>query len=83
MPATDQGFFGPASVSWKVHRETTAAKVASNLKNHVYPTFEGRALGSIRPSEVQAWVKGLSDKLAPALDTPPDTATSGAPDSVK
>ncbi|TML79868.1 MAG: DUF2236 domain-containing protein [Actinobacteria bacterium] len=23
MPATDQGFFGPASVSWKVHRETT------------------------------------------------------------
>ncbi|TMK83541.1 MAG: DUF2236 domain-containing protein [Actinobacteria bacterium] len=23
MPAADQGFFGPASVSWKVHRETT------------------------------------------------------------
>ena len=23
MPAADQGFFGPATVSWKVHRETT------------------------------------------------------------
>lgn len=32
----------------------------------VYPVFEQRPLASIRATEIQAWVRGLSSKLAPA-----------------
>jgi integrase len=49
-----------------VHRGTTADQVASNLRNHILPTFKGRALASVRPSEVQGWVRDRSDVLAPA-----------------
>ena len=31
----------------------------TNLRVHVLPTFGDRPIGSIRPSEVQAWVRGL------------------------
>ncbi len=50
----------------QVHRGTTADQVASNLRNHILPAFEGRAIASVRPSEVQAWVRDRSDVLAPA-----------------
>jgi integrase len=48
----------------QVHRVSTAAQVETNLRRHVYPTFGDRALGSIRPSELQAWVRGRSDELS-------------------
>jgi integrase len=50
----------------QVHRATTAAQVETHLRRHVYPMFGDRALASVRPSEVQAWVRGLEQHLAPA-----------------
>jgi site-specific recombinase XerC len=40
-----------------VARPSTLNRVDSVLKKHIVPGFEGRALGDIVPSEVQAWVK--------------------------
>ena len=48
----------------RVHRRSTQAQVEANLRRHVYPHFGDRPLGSIRPSEIQAWVQGRSDELA-------------------
>jgi integrase len=50
----------------QVHRATTVAQVETHLRRHVYPTFGDRPIGSIRPSEVQAWVRGLEQHLAPS-----------------
>jgi len=55
--------------SWRqaqVHRPTTVAQVETHLRRHAYPIFGDRALGSVRPSEVQAWVRGLERDLQPA-----------------
>lgn len=68
-PAAGRRLFGDYARGWQaaqVTRPTTAAQVASHLRNHVLPTFEHRPLASVRASEVQAWVKGRSDVLAPA-----------------
>ncbi len=49
--------------SWRlaqVHRPSSAAHVETMLRLHAYPAFGNRQLGSIRPGEVQAWVKRLS-----------------------
>jgi integrase len=50
----------------QVHRATTVAQVETHLRRHVYPAFGDRALGSIRPSEIQAWVRRLEQDLAPS-----------------
>jgi integrase len=39
---------------------------AAGPLGHVLPRFGNRPLASIRPSEIQAWARGLSDELAPA-----------------
>jgi integrase len=68
-PQAGKVTFGEAAASWaaaQVHRPTTVALVASHLNNHAVPVFGHRTLSSVRPSEVQAWVKGLADELAPA-----------------
>jgi Site-specific recombinase XerD len=68
-PNAGKRTFGDYAKSWQaaqVHRPTTAAQLESHLKRHVLPTFENRALSSIRRSEVQAWVKGRADVLAPS-----------------
>jgi hypothetical protein len=44
----------------QVHRLGTATQVETNLRRHVYPKMGHRPLGAIRPSEVQARVKGMS-----------------------
>lgn len=48
------------------HRPSTAEQVETMLRGHAYPAFGDRSLNSIRPSELQTWVKSLEDKLAPA-----------------
>ena len=48
------------------HRPSTIVTVESHLRRHVYPAFGDRPIASLRPSEVQAWVKGLSEHLAPS-----------------
>jgi integrase len=50
----------------QTHRPSTAAQVESHLRRHVYPTLGARPLASVRPSHVQALVKGLGSSLAPA-----------------
>ncbi len=55
--------------SWRIiqqHRATTAAQVESHLRRHVYTTLGGALLCRLRPSHLQAWVKGLDGSLSPA-----------------
>jgi integrase len=48
----------------QVHRPSSAAHVETMLRRHAYPAFGDRPIGTIRPGEIQAWVKG--SPLAPA-----------------
>lgn len=50
----------------QLHRPTTRAHVETKLRRHVYPHFGDRRLATIRPSEIQRWVTGLSRTRAPA-----------------
>jgi len=55
--------------SWRVaqvHRRKTADRIESTLRCHVYPALGDRPLAAIRRSEVQAFLKGISDQLAPS-----------------
>jgi integrase len=50
----------------QVHRQSTADRLEVELRRRVYPAFGDRPIASLRPSEVQVWVKGLSAEVAPA-----------------
>src|SRR3954452_4443472 len=50
----------------QVHRPTTEAHHETMLRRHVYPHLGHRPLAEIRPSEIQAWAKRLSESLAPS-----------------
>jgi integrase len=67
-PAAGRISFRDYAESWRVsqpHRSNTAVRVASQLSKHVYPVLGGRPIAAIRPGEVQAFVTGLGDQLAP------------------
>lgn len=49
--------------SW---RPMTMARVDSALRIHVLPAFGDLPIAAVRPSRVQAWVKGLGATLSPA-----------------
>jgi integrase len=52
--------------SSRVERPGTAKVVASVLHTHAYPAFGGRQLSSIRPSDIQHMIAGMTrDGLAP------------------
>jgi hypothetical protein len=51
--------------SAQVHRPSTQEHVEERLRRHVYPVLGDRPLSSIRPSHIQAWVKSLTEQLAP------------------
>ena len=59
----------------QVHRPTSAAHVEGMLRRHAYPVFGSRQLGSILPSEIQAWVKllGTGDKTSKRRPLAPST----------
>lgn len=69
-PSAGKATFRSYAETWRTsqvqHRPNTVALVEAHLRNHVYPTFGDRPIGSIRPSEVQGWVKDRSAVLAPA-----------------
>lgn len=68
-PAGGRTTFRTYAEQWRlaqVHRPSTFAQAESYLRLHAYPTLGNRALGSVRRSEVQAWVKERSKVLAPA-----------------
>lgn len=46
-------------------RQSGLAREESILRQHIYPTLEDRALGSIAPTDVQGLVRTWAQKLAP------------------
>jgi hypothetical protein len=50
----------------QVQRRSSAAHVETMLRRHAYPALGDKPLSEIRPSEVQAWAKGLPVTLAPS-----------------
>lgn len=60
--------FGEFAERWRLaqpHRPSTAESTESRLNVHVLPTWKDRPLAGIRPSEVQAWITGVGQRLAP------------------
>ena len=49
----------------QVHRDSTTAVIESHMRVHVLPHLGHRPLAAVTRSEVQAWVKGRSQVLAP------------------
>jgi hypothetical protein len=45
----------------QIHRRSTAQQAETYLRNHAYPTLGHRPLGAVRRSEIQGWVKRVSD----------------------
>ncbi|HUZ20795.1 MAG TPA: site-specific integrase [Acidimicrobiales bacterium] len=67
-PAAGRTTFREYAEQWRavqVHRPSTAAQVETNLRRHVLPHLGDRPLAAIRPSEIQAWVRGRSGVLKP------------------
>jgi len=52
----------------QVHRASSADKIESILRLHVYPALGERRIATVRPSDIQAWVKRLlvEQRLAPS-----------------
>lgn len=68
-PSAGQVLLRDYAAVWQaaqLHRPSTAVQVDAHLRNHVLPAFGDRALGSLRPSEVQAWVRSRAEVLAPS-----------------
>jgi integrase len=68
-PAEAQRLFAEVAEHWRaaqVHVDSTAAAVSSDLRNHILPVFGEKQIGRIRHSDIQAWVRRLSEKLGPA-----------------
>lgn len=66
-PAGGRRTFREYAEQWRVaqiHRPNTAARTVSQLTKHVYPVLGARPLATLRPSELQAFVTGLSATLA-------------------
>ncbi|HEU5472045.1 MAG TPA: site-specific integrase [Actinophytocola sp.] len=40
---------------------TTRERIGGRLRVHVYPYFEGRSLASVKPTDIQGWVRWLQD----------------------
>lgn len=67
-PSAGQVTLSEYATTWlanQVWRPSTAVRVESILTNHVEPTLGPRRMSSITPSTVEAWVKGLTETLAP------------------
>jgi integrase len=50
----------------QVHRPSTQLYIEGQLRRHAYPMLGDRPLSSIRPSDIQAWVKRLTEQLNPS-----------------
>lgn len=52
--------------SIQVIRPTSSAHYETMLRRHVYPTLGHHPLSALQPTHIQAWVKGISETLAPS-----------------
>ena len=80
-PVDAKRLFADVAEHWRttqVHADTTAAAVAGDLKNHILPAFGDKEIGRIRHSDVQAWVRRLSEHSRRPRST---GATGGCPPS--
>lgn len=71
-PAAGKATFKTYAEGWRSsarHRESTRERVERTLRRHVYPTFAARQMGTIKRTQIQAWVNGLEDKLSPSTIT--------------
>lgn len=71
-PDAGRRLFRDYATEWadaQVHRQSTTDQLEVHLRKHILPAFGHRPLGAVRPSEVQAFVKGRSAVLAPATVT--------------
>ncbi|MFD6983484.1 tyrosine-type recombinase/integrase [Streptomyces sp. NPDC059956] len=67
-PAAGKEGFQAVGERWRtgaVHRDSTAERVDRALRLHVYPLLGNKPIVSIRPSEIQSWIKNRSQVLAP------------------
>lgn len=68
-PDAGRRVFRDFLVDWqdsRVHADSTRDQVRMHMDNHVLPTFGDRQLGQVTQTQVQAWVRRLSDALAPS-----------------
>jgi len=68
-PRAGRVTFAEYAERWRaaqVWRPSTASAVETSFRRHLLPRFGNRPLATIRPSEVQTWVRELADTLAPA-----------------
>jgi integrase len=68
-PAGARRPFREVAEQWRTsrfHRPSTQRVVERHLRLHIIPFFGERPIGSIRPSEIQAWVRARSEHLRPA-----------------
>ena len=68
-PALARVTFREYAEGWRaaqVHRPSTTSQLETHLRLHVYPFMGDTAIGAIRPTDVQTWVKGRGKVLAPA-----------------
>ena len=52
--------------SSQVHRPSTQNYIERQLRRHAYPVLGDRPMSSIKPSDIQAWVKRLTEHLQPS-----------------
>ncbi len=67
-PSAGKVTFREYAEGWRraqIHREGTATSVEQQLRLHVYPVLGDRQLHSVRPTEVQAFVRSLEGRLSP------------------
>lgn len=67
-PKAGRTTFEAFATSWleaQTFDESTREAVACRLRVHLMPTFGDKELRAIRPSMVQAWVRGRSEACAP------------------
>jgi integrase len=68
-PAAGKESFQAVGERWRtgaVHRDSTEERVERALRLHVYPQLGARPIVTIRPSEIQAWIKDRAQVLAPS-----------------
>lgn len=61
--------FGEFAEEWLAAQTfdvSTRAAVRSRLDRHILPTFTGKRLSSVKPSTVQAWLRGRQQECAPS-----------------
>ncbi|MEX2620334.1 MAG: hypothetical protein WD250_08945 [Egibacteraceae bacterium] len=69
-PEAGRATFGAFAEAWLAAQTSDASTreaVASRLKVHLLPTFGDLELRAIRPSAVQAWLRGRQQRLAPSF----------------